>query len=119
VGQDGYRAAWDALLIRRPGWQHARPVTARRVACQAMIGRHAYEESKRLAAEGDFYSLQMAAMRCADTGNTERLREAFPEVWDELNARYQAPGGVIEGDSDFEEYLRWRGQTLAAATTWR
>jgi hypothetical protein len=77
-----------------------------------MIGRHAYEESKRLAAEGDFYSLLMAAMRCADTGNTERLREAFPEVWDELNARYQAPGGVIEGDSDFEEYLRWRSQTF-------
>lgn len=56
-------------------------------------------------------------MRCADTENTERLHAAFAEVWDELNARYKAPGGVIEGDPDVEEYLRWRGQTLASATT--
>jgi hypothetical protein len=82
-----------------------------------VIGRYAYEESKRLAAAGDFDPLLMAAMRCADTENTERLRAAFPELWDELNARYQAPGGVIEGDPDFEEYLRWRGQTLAVAAT--
>jgi hypothetical protein len=47
--------------------------------------------------------------------NTERLRAAFPGVWDELKARYQAPGGVIEGDPDFEEYLPWRAQTLAPA----
>jgi len=82
-----------------------------------VIGRYAYEESKQLAAAGDFYPLLMAAMRCADTDNTERLRDAFPEVWEELHARYHAPGGVIEEDPDFEEYLRWRGQTLASATT--
>jgi hypothetical protein len=82
-----------------------------------LVGRHAYEESKRLAIGGDFYPLLMAAMRCADTDNTERLRDAFPEVWEELHARYQAPGGVIEGDPECEEYLRWRAQTLAAATT--
>jgi hypothetical protein len=94
-------------------------ITHRSVATSVptMIGRYAYEESKRLAAEGDFYPLLMAAMRCADADNTERLRHAFPEVWEELHDRYQAPGGVIEGDPDFEEYLRWRAQTFPAAAT--
>jgi hypothetical protein len=82
-----------------------------------MIRRYAYEESKRLAAEGDFYPLLMAAMRCADSENAAQLRLAFPDVWAELQARYNAPGGVIEGDPDFEEYLRWRGQALASTTT--
>lgn len=45
------------------------------------------------------------------------LRLAFPDVWAELQARYSAPGGVFEGDPDFEEYLRWRAQTFAAAAT--
>jgi hypothetical protein len=59
-----------------------------------VIGRYAYEESKRLAAAGEFYPLLMAAMRWADTDNTERLRDAFPAVWEELHDRYHAPGGV-------------------------
>jgi hypothetical protein len=82
-----------------------------------MVGRYAYEESKRLAAEGDFYPLLMAAMRCADTDNAAQLRLAFPGVWAELQARYNAPGGVLESDPDFEEYLRRRAQSLADATT--
>jgi hypothetical protein len=62
-----------------------------RITCQSLATsvpgddrRYEYEESKRLAAEGDFYPLLMAAMRCADTDNSERLRDAFPEVWEEL-----------------------------------
>ena len=42
-----------------------------------------------------FYALIMAAMRQADTNNIERLKQAFPEVHAELEARYNAPGGVI------------------------
>jgi hypothetical protein len=82
-----------------------------------MIGRYAYEESRRLAADGDFYPLLLAAMRCADTENADKLSQVFPEVWEELHDRYQAPGGVIEGDPDFEEYHRWRAQTSATAGT--
>lgn len=54
-----------------------------------------YEESKKLSQHG-FYALLMAAMRNADSDNAFRLRCAFPETWDELQARYNAPGGVIQ-----------------------
>ena len=42
-----------------------------------------------------FYALIMAAMRQADSDNRELLCDAFPEVWNELQARYHAPGGVL------------------------
>lgn len=45
-----------------------------------------------------FYGLIMAAMRCADTRNQVLLKRVWPEVWDELEARYNAPGGRLEGD---------------------
>lgn len=45
-----------------------------------------------------FYALIMAAMRQADTENLAKLREAFPATWDELNARYNAPGGQLDSD---------------------
>ena len=46
-----------------------------------------------------FYALVMAAMRDADTTNAARLRMAFPDTWDELQARYNAPGGLLVGDT--------------------
>jgi hypothetical protein len=42
-----------------------------------------------------FYALIQAAMRKADTDNLEKLKSAFPEVWEELNARYHVPGGRL------------------------
>lgn len=42
-----------------------------------------------------FYALIMGAMRQADTDNLEKLKDAFPSVWDELYARYNAPGGYL------------------------
>lgn len=48
--------------------------------------------------QSGFYALLMAAMRRADLENGRRLRAAFPEVWAELQARYNAPGGRIESD---------------------
>lgn len=45
-----------------------------------------------------FYALVMAAMRCADSTNQAKLRAAFPEVWAELDARYNAPGGRLPED---------------------
>lgn len=45
-----------------------------------------------------FYALIMAAMRQADTLNAKILKESFPRVWAELEARYHAPGGLLDGD---------------------
>lgn len=48
-----------------------------------------YEQSRRIAAsDPSFASLIMAAMRKADSKNTILLRMTFPEMWDELEARY-------------------------------
>jgi hypothetical protein len=57
-----------------------------------------YRKSKRFGPDPNFYALIMAAMRKADTVNAIKLRTAFPDVWDEVQARYNAPGGVISGD---------------------
>lgn len=60
---------------------------------------HGYHVSKKLAA-GDppFYSLIMAAMRKADTANLTKLQRAFPDVWIELQRRYDAPLGALPED---------------------
>lgn len=62
------------------------------------MSRFDYLRSTELTGE-PFYALIMAAMRGADTRNAERLRAAWPEVWDELQARYNAPGGLLDGES--------------------
>ena len=63
------------------------------------MSRFDYEASKRIRAEGyPFYAVLMAAMRQADSSNAARLRLAFPEVWNELQARYEAPGGYLPGE---------------------
>lgn len=45
-----------------------------------------------------FAALIMAAMRRADTENLAKLQAAFPETWQELQARYDAPGGKLPGE---------------------
>ena len=58
-----------------------------------------------------FYALIMAAMREADSDNLRRLRAAWPQVWDELHARYNAPGGYLtEAEQEIGEAMRRRGQ---------
>ena len=47
-----------------------------------------------------FYGVVMLAMRRADTFNLGRLRVAWPAVWDELQARYWTPFGLLESDPD-------------------
>lgn len=49
-----------------------------------------------------FYALIMAAMRQADSHNLELLKRAFPFTWRELDARYNAPGGVLPSDPEGE-----------------
>lgn len=61
---------------------------------------HEYRVSQEIDAHDyPFYALIMAAMRKADTANMRRLREAFPEVHADLVARYNAPGGWLEGET--------------------
>ena len=69
------------------------------------MGINEYKNSLKLEVaayscdSNSFYTLLMAAMRCADSDNQERLRKNWPSVWYELNARYNAPGGVLESDT--------------------
>lgn len=46
-----------------------------------------------------FYGLVMALMRWADDSNLAKLRSAWPEVYDELRQRYNAPGGLLPGEA--------------------
>lgn len=60
-----------------------------------------YEVGRALSMQDPpFYAVIMAAMRQADTRNGELLREAFPDTWEELDARYRAPGGLLPGEHD-------------------
>ena len=59
-----------------------------------------YNQSQKIGAQGFyFYALIMAAMRKADTENLWKLQEAWPAIWDELQARYNAPGGLLDGET--------------------
>ena len=63
------------------------------------MSHYDYMASRGLVAQGyPFYALIMASMRQADSNNASALRMAFPEVWDELQARYNAPGGIVVTD---------------------
>lgn len=58
-----------------------------------------YQKGLEIAAKGyPFYALIQAAMREADTDNLAKLKEAFPGVWEDLRARYHAPGGYLPGE---------------------
>ncbi len=60
-----------------------------------------YRVSREIEAKDyPFYALVMAAMRKADENNLAKLKAAFPRVWQELGERYQAPLGILAGDSD-------------------
>ena len=55
-----------------------------------------YLESKELFEDSySFYGLIMAAMRKADTPNSAKLQAAWPQVFAELMARYNAPCGAL------------------------
>lgn len=62
-----------------------------------MLGLHAYQMSSQISSAGyPFYALIAAAMRQADSTNVAKLRLAFPEAWNELQERYNAPGGLLK-----------------------
>jgi hypothetical protein len=60
---------------------------------------HSYQQSRELLRDDPpFSALIMAAMRKADTINSLRLKSAFPAIAAELQARYDAPGGLLPGE---------------------
>lgn len=62
-----------------------------------------YDYQRSLEMEREpFYGIIMAAMREADDDNRAKLRAMWPDVWNELSARYHAPGGLLAGEEDAE-----------------
>jgi hypothetical protein len=67
------------------------------------MAKRDYEQSQYVELQSQnqgwsFRALVMATMRRADTDNLAALRQAFPDVHDELVARYNAPGGDLPTD---------------------
>ena len=48
--------------------------------------------------DDDFYGLVQGLMRLADSDNLAGLKRLFPAAWADLQARYNAPGGVLPGE---------------------
>jgi hypothetical protein len=64
-----------------------------------MPGLYDYEVGRIISGHDySFYALIQAAMRMADGTNHAKLAYAFPEEAEELQARYDAPGGVLPTD---------------------
>ena len=63
-----------------------------------------YTQSRELAAgrgvqsEPTFAALIMAAARRADSTSFAKLDMMFPDIVGELQLRYDAPGGLLEGE---------------------
>ena len=71
---------------------------------------HSYLCSQALSTRDiPFSALIMAALRKADTSNAARLDAAFPDICDEMRARYNAPGGILgEEITNQEDYERFK-----------
>jgi len=75
-----------------------------------------YKASQVLEHEDySFAALLMAAMRRADNDNLSKLKEAWPELWQELSERYRLPGGYIGQEAQAHTRLRctacgWNGE---------
>ncbi len=64
---------------------------------------HEYKTGQRIELQQHpFYALIQAAMRQADNENQDKLAAAWPEIWQELQARYKAPGGALPGETSEE-----------------
>ena len=60
------------------------------------MSHYDYEKSKEISAKDPpFASLIMSAGRKADTHNFAKLKLMFPEIINELQERYWAPGGLL------------------------
>jgi hypothetical protein len=66
-----------------------------------MQGLHTYRAAVKLNQQDwPYYALLQAAMLRGDSDNAAKLRGAWPELWAELEARYNAPGGLLDGEEE-------------------
>jgi hypothetical protein len=63
----------------------------------------------------DFYALIMTAMSKADDSNLAKLKAAWPEVWGELETRYNAPAGLLVGEKSLDGKMERREDGLYEA----
>ena len=76
---------------------------------RAAVGLELKARSNRFGAN-EFYSLLLAAMRTADSSNIAALKQVFPQVFEQLGKRYNAPAGCLT-DQELEAYEAWlRGE---------
>ncbi len=65
---------------------------------------HAYHVNRAIMVnDPPFYALIMAAMSKADTDNLIKLQTVFQDTWLELQARYEAPMGIIPADGEVDK----------------
>ena len=58
-----------------------------------------YIESQKIhVKQYPFYALVMELMRQADDFNLNFLKSCWPNVWQELKERYNAPGGILPNE---------------------
>lgn len=60
---------------------------------------YGYRQSLDISAKDpSFASLIMAALRKADSINALKLENMWPGICSEMQERYNAPGGLLEGE---------------------
>lgn len=70
------------------------------MSCRRVIGLHAYRASTDpYLAAVPWHALLAALIRGADSDNFAALESVFPEDVAEMRLRYNAPGGLLEGES--------------------
>jgi hypothetical protein len=58
-----------------------------------------YNDSLEMAVHDySFAALVFALIRKADSNNTEKIRMVWPDLYNELVRRYNAPGGYLPGE---------------------
>ncbi|MBC8489901.1 MAG: hypothetical protein H8D45_28120 [Bacteroidetes bacterium] len=68
---------------------------------------HEYIWGREISAKDyPFYALIQAAMRQADTENLEKLKSVFPEIFEELQVRYNAPSGLLPEEVVEDEWRK-------------
>ena len=62
---------------------------------------YSYQQGLEISRHGyPFYALIQAAMRQADDQNLHRLKMCWPDVYEDLYARYHAPGGLLPHEQE-------------------
>jgi hypothetical protein len=70
------------------------------------VSKYDYDVSKSIGElDPPFNAQHIAAMRKADTFNRVRLASVYPAVWEELQARYNAPGGLLPAERAHTEAM--------------